>query len=169
MGMDLATLINILLGAVNGIALLYVTLKKLKPEVKKLDAEGEQERVETDNLSLEGAKISSQILIDRVNELKQDLEDEKRTRLSELVQEREMRNSQINAERESRRKEVEFLRKRVREAEREARDYRLWAAKLVKQVVEAGKIPVAFLPTMDESDTGIPAIPPESLKEEEKK
>ena len=152
-----------LLAIINACILAYAAWKKLKPEIKKMDSE-------TDLDVLEGAAKSQQMLIDRINDLQMQLTAERDVRQSELQQERnarladlkaekEARLAELKAEKEARRKESDYLRRRIKEAEREARDYRLWAAKLVKQVVESGKIPAAFIPSLaEDTDTGIPHI-----------
>lgn len=141
-----------LLSAVNAAFLIYSALKKLRPEIKKMDSE-----IDLD--VLEGAAKSQQMLIDRINDLQTQLNAEREARKLELAQEREARKLELQAEKDARRKESEYLRRRIKDAEREARDYRQWAARLVKQVVEAGKVPAAFIPTpSDDSETGISAI-----------
>lgn len=128
--------------------------KKNKPEIKKLEMEGDSELVEAANTSLEGAKISAAILLDRINELRQELNDEKTDRKEEFNRERQARND-----------DAEYFRRRIKELDREARDYRLWAAQLVKQVVEAGKIPIPFTPSISDSERGIPPIKPDKEKD----
>ncbi len=159
----LTRLISVLGATISIVLTAFVALKKWKPEVKKMDAETDSEIVEAANLNLDGAKKINQMLTDGINQLKSDLEEERKARRTELQQERDTRKSEMDAEREARRKETEYLRKRIRDAEREARDYRAWAAQLVRQVVEAGKIPIAFLPSVsDESEPNIPTIQQEN-------
>lgn len=149
--MDFTTMMNWILGAINAAFLIYAAWRKLKPEVKKLETE-----VDLD--VLEGAARSQQMLIDRINDLQSQLNLEREARKADLQQERDARKAELETERAARTKSEEYLRRRIREAEREARDYRQWAAKLVKQVVEAGKVPAAFIPSSEESETGISAI-----------
>jgi hypothetical protein len=144
---------------VNSFWLIYSAWKKQKPEVKKLEIEADSEIVGAANLNLEGAKISAQMLLDRINELKTELDKEKKARLEEQeISERQRRD------------DAEYFRRRIRDLERESRDYRSWAAKLVKQVVEAGKVPVPFVPSFMESDPSVQAVrtelefPPEENK-----
>jgi hypothetical protein len=58
----------------------------------------------------------------------------------------------------SRKDDVEYFRRRIRDLERESRDYRNWAAKLVKQLVDAGQIPVPFVPTVTDSDPSATSV-----------
>lgn len=156
--MDWATILTAIVGAFNIIWLAYQGWKKLKPEVKKLETE-----VDLD--VLEGAARSQQMLIDRINDLQSQLNAEREARRLELSQEREARKLELQSEKDARKKESEYLRRRIKDAEREARDYRQWAARLVKQVVEAGKVPAAFIPSpSDESETGISVISDEGDK-----
>lgn len=128
--------ITTLVAITNSIWIIWSSWKKNKPEVKKLEADVDSEIVEAAVNSLEGAKISGEMLLNRINELKIDLETEKASRKSD----------------------ADYFRRRLRESDKEARDYRIWAARLAKQVIEAGKIPVSFEPTPSESDTHIPRI-----------
>lgn len=127
---ELVLLLGGIAGTLNIIWVVYSSLKKLKPEIKKLEADEDRELVEAANINVEGARISGQILLDRINEIKGDLEKEKAAR----------------------KEDAEYCKRRIKELERESRDYRSWAAKLVKQVVEAGKIPVPFVPSFTDSD-----------------
>ena len=161
--LDVTTLVNILIGLLNAAFLLYAGLKKLKPEVKKLETEGDSDivdmAVEAAERNLAGAKISNEMLVQRIDDLKIEVETERRLRKEELEAERQARALELQAERDARKKEGEYLRRRIRDAEREARDYRSWAAKLVKQIVDAGKIPATFVPSsMEDSEQGIPTI-----------
>lgn len=161
--MTIETVITLILSLINGLSIVYFAWKKNKPEVKKLEVESESEIVEAAERNLESAKISNQMLIDRINELKKDLEDEKQTRRDELEAQRISMQSKIDAETEARRKESEYLRRRLKEAEREARDYRSWAANLAKQVVRAGQIPTPFIPSsLEDSDPSLAAMSKET-------
>ena len=144
---ELATIITTIVTAINTLVIAYLAFKKGKPEVKKLEIEGDSEIVGAANLNLEGAKISAQMLLDRINELK-----------GELDQERQARKLESDEAETKRREDIEYFRRRIRDLERESRDYRSWAAKLVKQVVEAGKIPVPFVPSFGDSDISIQAV-----------
>jgi hypothetical protein len=136
----------------NTVWLLYAAWKKFKPELKKMDTEGDID-------ILKGAEISNQMLVDRINEMKAQREADVAIWKGELQQEREARKAELAAEKEARKKESDYLRRRIKEAEREARDYRSWAAKLVKQVVNSGQIPAEFVLSLPEdSETGIPHI-----------
>lgn len=148
-----------IIAAINAAMIAIAAWKKLKPEVKKLENETEMQEAEVAQLNLKSAEISTQMLINRVNELKEELEEERATRKRELEEQRLSMQTKLDAEIEARRKETEYLRRRIKEADREARDYRLWAAKLVKQVVESGKVPHPFVPTsLEDSDPSIAAI-----------
>jgi flagellar biosynthesis GTPase FlhF len=176
---EILTLLTSILILFNGYQVAVAAWKKLKPEVKKLETEIDTENIETANLNLEGAKISALILLDRVNELKGEVISLR----SELNSEREFRK-QESISNEKRRKEelaameidytnkieklekirasdVSYFRRRIKDLEREARDYRSWAAKLNKQIVDAKLIPVPFVPTLNESDESITAVRPE--------
>lgn len=127
----------------NSLWILWSSWKKNKPEIKKLESEAERAdaEIETEFANAaqvlgQGAKISVEVLLGSIVQLRADLENEKK----------------------SRREDAEYFKRRFREAEREARDYRAWAAKLARQVIEAGKIPAPFLPSMTESEPGIAAI-----------
>lgn len=144
---ELVALIGAITTALNIGFVGYMAWKKNKPEVKKMDAEAESEIVDAANLNLEGAKISAQMLLDRINELKGELEKEK-----------QRRKDSVAALEKSRREDAEYFRRRIKDLERESRDWKTWAAKLAKQVVEAGKIPAPFVPSIGESDMSITAI-----------
>jgi uncharacterized protein YoxC len=133
--------ISSILAAINSVQIIVAAWRKLKPEIKKLETETESEAVETSNLSLEGAKTSATILLDRINELKKDLEDEKKARKEEI--------SRLTQQRAD---DAEYFGRRIKELAKESSDYRLWAAQLAKQVIEAGKIPVPFVPSTSDSD-----------------
>lgn len=140
---ELAELLVVIATAVNTLWLTYKAWKELRPGIKKIetdtekvDAEVESEYAAAQKTTLEGATVSSTLLMQRIKELREDLENEKKAR----------------------REDAAYFRRRFREAEREARDYRLWAAKLVKQVVEAGKIPAEFVISPSDSEQGIPAV-----------
>lgn len=124
--MDTVEIITAITVALNTLWIIWSSWQKNKPEVKKLELEGDSELVEAANANLAGAQISGQMLLSRINELKEDLEFEKRARKSD----------------------AEYLRRRLMEAEHEARDYRLWASKLAKQVIGAGLIPEPFISSM---------------------
>jgi hypothetical protein len=120
-------------------------IKKIEVETEKTDAEIESELSHAAQVTAEGATVSSKLLMDRIKELREDLENEKRAR----------------------REDAAYFRRRFREAEKEARDYRLWAAKLVKQVVEAGKIPAEFVMSPADSEQGIPSVNPNVMDKKE--
>lgn len=124
------------MGVVNTLGILYLSFRKLKPEVKKLELEGDSEIVDAAHVNLEGAVLSSSMLKERIDELKKDLDSEKKAR----------------------REDLEYFRRRVKDIEKEARDYRLWAARLAKQVIEAGKVPVPFITSLNDTDPLITAI-----------
>lgn len=139
---NLVEMVSMLTTLLNLGAFTYLAFRKLKPQVKKLDAEVDSEIVESANLNLEGAKISAQMLLDRINELKTELDSERNARKDEQA-----RNEQ------TRRDDAEYFRRRIKDVEREAADLRHWASKLVKQVVDAGQVPAPFLPSYHDSDT----------------
>lgn len=148
-----------ILSALNGGFLLYSAWKKLKPEVKKMDTEADLD-------SIEAAAKSQQLLVDRINELEELITEERNHRKQELEQERANWRAELEAEKEARKRDKEYFQRRFLEADGEARAYRRWAAALVKQVVEAGKVPAAFIPFSDESQQGITTI---RVEEDEKK
>lgn len=120
----------------NTLFLAYQQWRKSQPEIKKIEAEGESEIAEAAHSNLEGAVLNNQMLKARIDELQQDLTTEKR----------------------SRRDDAEYFRRRIKDIEKEARDYRLWAARLAKQVIEAGKVPVPFISSLNDTDPLIAAI-----------
>jgi len=147
MEVDWKEIVTTLIAIANTAWIIWSSYKKNKPEVKKLELETDSELVEAANANLEGAKISGEMLLSRINELKADLESEKQLRKAD----------------------AEYFRRRLTESEREARDYRVWAAKLAKQVIEAGRIPAAFIPSINESERGIPTIPTKDIVEQQRK
>lgn len=140
-------IITTLIAVANAAWIIYSSWKKNKPEVKKLEAEGDSEIVEAANANLEGAKISGEMLLSRINELKADLD----------------------AEKQLRKADAEYFSRRLKEAEREARDYRVWAAKLARQVIESGKIPEAFTPFTQDTERGIPTITNREIMQQQQK
>lgn len=136
MEFTLTEIITALVAAANTAWIIWSSLKKNKPEIKKLENEAESEMVEAAEVNLQGAKLSGEILMARILELRADLETEKKTR----------------------REEAEYFKRRLKESEREARDYRLWAARLSKQLIEAHQIPAPFIPSASDSEVGIQAI-----------
>ena len=145
--MDWTQIITAAIGLGNFVWIIYSSWKKNKPEIKKLEAEADSEAVEAANASLEGAKISGEMLLSRINELKADLDAEKKLRKAD----------------------AEYFKRRLAESDREAKDYRVWAAKLAKQVIEAGRIPAPFIPSSGESERGIPTITDSDIEEQQKK
>ena len=145
--MDWMTIVNLVIGAINAGFVIYAGWKKLKPEVKKLETENEADNVETANINLEGARLSAEILKGRIDELRQDLENEKRARKDD----------------------IEYFKRRVKEIDRELRDYRMWAARLAKQVIESGKEPVPFISSLSESDPLMMSITKEQVELEKAK
>jgi uncharacterized membrane protein YgaE (UPF0421/DUF939 family) len=150
---NLIAILTTIITAVNTLGILYIALQKYKPEVKKLEAESEKTEAEVDseivaaaNVNLAGAEVSTRMLLQRLQELKEDLENEKKAR----------------------RDDAEYFRRRFREAERDARDYRQWAARLAKQVIEAGKVPVAFVPSTEGDSEKLRAVSDDDLKRDEK-
>lgn len=152
------TWITGIIAAINAAVIAYAAYRRLKPEVKKLETEVETDNVEAANLNLEGAKISAQMLLDRINELKGELTEEKKLRRESISLMEAAHGKSIKDLERARQSDREYFRRRIKDLETESRDYRQWAAKLVKQVVEAGKVPVPFVPSVGESETGITAI-----------
>jgi hypothetical protein len=124
---ELVALITALAAFINVGAILWDKLKKTKPEVKKIEAEGESEIVEAAHTNLEASEISTKQLMNRIEELK----------------------VAIDAEKELRRQDRVYFNRRIRELDRELHDYRQWAAQLAKQVIESGKTPATFIPSID--------------------
>ena len=148
--MDLQEIITTAIAIANTGWIIWSSWKRNKPEIKKLQSEAERAdaEVETEFANAaqvlgQGAKISVEVLLQSIVQLRADLENEKK----------------------SRKDDREYFQRRFREAEREARDYRIWAAKLAKQVIEAGKIPVPFVPSMLDTEQSISAM----VKDEERK
>jgi len=155
---DIVTLIGGIVAALNTGFLVYFAWKRNKPEVKKLDVEADSEIVDAANLNLEGAKVSASMLLDRINELKGDLDKERQQRKEGMEQAELKRAQEVATLEKARREDADYFRRRIKDLERESRDYRSWAAKLVKQVVEAGKVPIPFIPTFGDSETNLTAI-----------
>lgn len=142
----------------NTLAVIYILLYKGKREGRQIEIASQSEIVEAAERNLKSAEISNQMLIDRINDLK-----------SELDAERDARQAEVQAEREARQKEVEYLRRRLAEYDREVRDLKNWAAQLMKQVLEAGKIPAAYLPSLEDSDPALRPVRKESNKPKDEK
>lgn len=149
---DFVTILAAIGTLLNTLGILYFSFRKNKKEVKRLDAEAESEIVDAANLNLEGARVSVQILLDRINELKEENEREAAELKEALEMEKNTRIKELAQERKAREDDARYFRRRIKDLEREYRDYRSWAAKLVKQVVEAGRIPVPFEPSISDSD-----------------
>jgi len=152
--MDWTQIITALVTLANAAWIIYSSWKKSKPEVKKLEIDADSEIVEAANANLEGAKISAEMLLSRINELRADLDSAR---------------AQIDAEKALRKSDREYFQRRLTESENEARSYRIWASKLAKQVIEAGRIPVAFLPSSGDSERGITTITDKDIEEQQKK
>jgi hypothetical protein len=75
-----------------------------------------------------------------------------------LVQRIEELKQDIASERAARKQDAEYFRRRIKDIEKESRDNRLWAARLAKQVIEAGKTPVPFISSLNDTDPLISAI-----------
>lgn len=133
---ELVAIVTAIAAFVNVLSIAYQAWTKNKPEIKKIAVESDSIIVDTANDNLEGAKISSAMLKERIDELKRDLDSEKKAR----------------------RDDIEYFRRRVKDIEKEARDYRLWAARLAKQVIEVGKVPVPFISSLNDTDPIITAI-----------
>lgn len=134
--MDVEQIVLAIATLVNTIMLVYQLSRKIKPEVKKLELEGDAELVDAAHLNLESAEVSTKLLMNRIDELKKAVEEERKARQDD----------------------ANYFRRRIRELDREARDYRLWAARLAKQVIEAGKQPLPFIPSLGDSDPLIDAM-----------
>lgn len=132
---ELIALLTIVASMINIISIGYLSWKKNKPEIKKLEAEGDSEIVDAALGTVEGAKLTLEMVEKRLEQVNQELENEKIAR----------------------KRDADYFRRRIRELDRELRDYRSWAAKLAKQVIETGKIPVPFMVSAD-SDPSLPAI-----------
>lgn len=154
MDINIKELTPLLISIFNAIIAAYVLLYRNKREGRKLEVDSESELIER---TLKSAGLSNQMLIERIDELKNDLEEEREARRLELEQERADRDAAIATEREARKKEVERLRTKLNDSERENRDLRKWSAQLVKQIVEDAKlVPVPFIPSPpDDSDPNI--------------
>lgn len=111
-------------------------LKKIEADTEKTDAEVESELASAAETTAKGATVSSQLLMERIRELREDLENEKKAR----------------------REDAAYFRRRFREAEKESRDYRNWAAQLAQQVIKLGGIPTTFTPSVTDSEQGIPPV-----------
>lgn len=151
---ELIELLAILATIGNTVWLTYKAWKELRPSLKKTEAETDKVEAETESelytgaqVIAEGATVSGKLLMDRIRELREDLENEKKAR----------------------REDAAYFRRRFREAEKETRDWRNYAAGLAKQVIQLGGIPISFTPSLGESERGIPAISePDPNKADEK-
>lgn len=166
---ELVTIIGGIIAALNAASLVYFAWKKNKPEVKKMEGEAESELQEAANLNLEGAKISAQMLLDRINELKGELDTERKLRKEGMELAEKSHQDSIDAMKKShldaiaalekaRKEDRIYFVRRIKELDKELRAYRSYAAKLSKQVIEAGKIPTALIFDYTDSDTGVQAI-----------
>jgi HPt (histidine-containing phosphotransfer) domain-containing protein len=135
---EMVALVTALAAFINVGAILWDKIKKTKPEVKKLEAEGESEIVEAAHTNLEASEISTKQLMNRIEELK----------------------VAIDAEKELRRQDRLYFARRIRELDRELHDYRNWAAQLAKQVIAAGGKPEPFTLSLD-TDKGLSTDNPE--------
>jgi len=120
---------------INIVILSWIAFKKSGKEIKKLEDESQHEIGEAVESVANASKITVETLMARITALEADL----------------------TAEKEARKRDIEYLRRRLRDAEQESRDYRSWAAQLARQVIEAGKQPVPFIPSAD-TDQGLSAI-----------
>lgn len=128
---------------ISSLVIAIISWRKWKPEVKKLEGEEQSEIGEAAESVASGAKSVVEGLQVRVTQLE----------------------AQLKAEQESRKRDTEYLRRRIRDAEQESRDYRNWAAQLARQVIQAGGQPVPFLPTED-TETGLSAASKPDPKKE---
>ncbi len=155
--MNTSELVALFISVFNALIAAYVLLYKSKREGRKLEVDSESELIER---TLKSAELSNQMLIERIEELKKELEEEKEARKAEFEQERAERDAAIAAEREARKKEVDRLRIKLNDSERENRDLRKWSAQLVRQLVEDAKlVPVPYIPSPPEdSEPKIPVV-----------
>jgi hypothetical protein len=124
------------LGAfINIIILSWIAFKKSGKEIKKLEDESQHEIGDAVESVANASKVTVETLMTRITQLDADL----------------------TAEKEARKRDIEYLRRRLRDAEQESRDYRSWAAQLARQVIEAGKQPVPFVPSVD-TDQGLQSV-----------
>lgn len=140
---ELVAIATAISSAISVLLSIYLSWKKSKPEIKKLEREEESEIVDAAHTTIEGAMISSTMLKERIDELRRELDTEK----------------------QARRTDREYFKRRINELEKELRDYRSWAAQLAKQVIEAGKQPAAFVPNILDTDPSI-NIKPDTFKRE---
>lgn len=120
---------------INVIILSWIAFKKSGKEIKKLEDESQHEIGDAVESVANASKVTVDTMLARITTLEADLLSEK----------------------EARKRDIEYLRRRLRDAEQESRDYRSWAAQLARQVIEAGKQPVPFIPSVD-TDQGLQAI-----------
>lgn len=120
---EIAELISAVFAGVNILAIIWFTWKKNKGEVKKLDVDSDSEIVDAAQTNLEGAKLVTTMLKEQIDELRKELENEKKAR----------------------REDAEYFKRRIKEIEQELQDYRLYAARLAKQVIESGDIPAPLI------------------------
>lgn len=131
----------------NTIFLIWQAWKRSRPEIEKLEAEGDSAVADAAHSIGEGALLNNQMLKQRIDELQSDLATEKK----------------------SRRDDAEYFRRRIKDIEKESRDYRLWSARLAKQVIELGKVPAPFISSLNDTDPLIIAITKEQAELEQAK
>lgn len=154
-------LVELLIGLAtvgNTVWITYKAWKELRPGIKKIEADTEKTDAEIESelaaaaqTTAQGATVSSQLLMQRITELRQDLNNAK---------------EDLENEKRARREDAAYFRRRFREAEREARDWRNYAARLAKQVIQVGAIPEQFMPSAGDSEENIPVVKEEKKKDE---
>ena len=132
---EMVAVVTAIAAFINVALITWQAWKKGKPELKKLNAEGESEIAEAAHSSLEASEISTKMLMTRIEELKKDIENEKKARKEDRA----------------------YFSRRITELDKELRDYRLWASRLVKQVIDSGNIP-AVLEITEDTDRGLKAV-----------
>lgn len=119
-----------ILSSINAIAMILLAWKKLGPDLLKTQAESDKLHAEAGESNVAGAKISGEMLMDRISELRVEL----------------------GKEREARMKDKQYFRRRIYELDLELKDTRDWARRLSGQVVKLGETPVPFIPTITGDD-----------------
>jgi hypothetical protein len=132
---ELIALITAIAALTNIGAIAWQAWKKTKPEIRKIEAEGESELSDANKATAEASQINSNLLMNRIEELK----------------------VAIDAEKEMRKQDRIYFNRRIRELDRELHDYRNWAAQLAKQVIELKGTPSPFVLSLD-TDKGMSSI-----------
>lgn len=119
------SIIGAIVSTVGGLAAIFGNLYKLKPESKKIESESESAIADAADSIANGAKVSNELLLNRL------LEMEKRER------DRDVREAELL-------EQVKMSKKELSEIRASMADWQDWASRLVHQIRSYGKEPVPF-------------------------